>query len=85
MHLENDFNAVLETIEQRMHHRIKKAVVAAIRDLMRTYREYKEGPREHSDELPRPQADNLAGFSFQEERHTRNKKRNSDPDNYFNR
>jgi hypothetical protein len=40
MKLETDLNQVLDEIEQRLHHKSKKAVMTAIKDLVREYREY---------------------------------------------
>ena len=41
MNLETDVNDLLDEIEQRLHHKSKKAVMTAIKDLFREYREYK--------------------------------------------
>jgi hypothetical protein len=41
--LEEEGEAVLESIRLRLHHRSQKAYLAAIRDLMREYNEFKYG------------------------------------------
>ncbi|HUK57226.1 MAG TPA: DUF3870 domain-containing protein [Nitrospiria bacterium] len=40
MSLQNDVNDLLVEIEQRLFHKSKKAVITAIKDLVREYREY---------------------------------------------
>jgi hypothetical protein len=40
MSLQNDVNDLLVEIEQRLFHKCKKAVITAIKDLFREYREY---------------------------------------------
>jgi hypothetical protein len=40
MSLQNDTNDLLNEIEQRLHHKSKKAVITSIKDLFREYREY---------------------------------------------
>ncbi len=45
MSLEKDSEALFETIRTRLQHRSQKAVIAAVRDLLREYNEYKTGPK----------------------------------------
>ena len=40
MSLQNDVSDLLNEIEQRLFHKSKKAVITAIKDLVREYREY---------------------------------------------
>jgi hypothetical protein len=40
MSLQNDVNDLLNEIEQRLFHKCKKAVITAIKDLFREYKEY---------------------------------------------
>ncbi len=43
INLEADAENLLEVIRQRFHHRSQKAFIAAIRDLLREYNEFKYG------------------------------------------
>ncbi len=40
INLETEIDVVLEGIEKRLHHRSKKAVSTAVKDLLREYKEY---------------------------------------------
>lgn len=85
MHLEKDLEMLLSSINSRVHYRGKKAVLAAIRELMLVYREFRDGPTEETAALRKPQAGSLKAFDFKEARNTDGKSWSSDPDNYFNR
>ena len=57
MNLETGVNDLLNEIEQRLHHKSKKAVMTAIKDLVREYREYMYRPS-------KPPENRLEGFQW---------------------
>ena len=56
--LETDLNKVLEEVDKRLHHRSKKAVSTAIKDLLRELREFKNRDTKQQDR-------HLEGFQWE--------------------
>lgn len=50
--LDTEASSILETIEKRLYHRNKRAVITAVKDVVREYKEYRLSLKDHQGLQP---------------------------------